>query len=95
MSKPSGAVHLVYDAAAEQAATKNKAAPLRSAIEHYEHYEHLLEMLSDELATVDPEKLQPVWDARIAELETQLDVDALASSFAQALELSRKLTGEA
>jgi hypothetical protein len=49
MSKPSGAVHLVYDA--------DKAAPLRRAIEHYEHYDHLLKMLSDELATVDPEKL--------------------------------------
>jgi hypothetical protein len=90
MSKPSGAIDLVYDAAADQAATENKATPLGKVTEQYGHYDHLLRMLSDELATVDPENSQPVWNARIAGLEAQLDVDDFARTFALALELSRK-----
>jgi hypothetical protein len=99
MPRPSGAVHLVYDSAAGEAPTEKEAAPLGKAIEQYERYDHLLNMLSDELGTVDREYSQhrgrdPAWNARIAELEAQLDVDGLAQAFAQALELSRKLKGE-
>jgi hypothetical protein len=94
MSKPSGAVHLVYDSASGQAPMENEAAALRDAIEHYEHYDHLVGMLSDELAVVYPSLRDSVWNARIAELEAQLDVDGLARAVAQALELSRKLTGK-
>jgi hypothetical protein len=36
----------------------------------------------------------PAWNARIAELQTQLDIDGLARAFALAVELSRKLAGK-
>jgi hypothetical protein len=96
MPKSSGAVHLVYDSAAGQAPMENEAVALRSAIEHYEHYDHLLKMLSDELVVARPPHCQrdPVWNARIAELEARLDVDGLSQAFARALELSRKPTGK-
>ena len=92
MSKPSKAVHLVYDSAAGQAPMENEAAAL--PIEHYEHYDHLLDMLSDELAIVHPSHCQrdPVWNVRIADLEAQLDVDGLARAFALALDLNQKPT---
>ena len=72
---------------------ENEAAAL--PIEHYEHYDHLLKMLSDELVVAHPHCQQdPVWNARIAELEARLDVDGLSQAFARALELSRKPAGK-
>jgi hypothetical protein len=73
---------------------ENQAAALPNAIEHYEHYDHLLDMLSGEWAIVHPPHCQrdPVWNARIAELEAQLDVDGLARAFALALDLNQKPT---
>jgi hypothetical protein len=92
MSKPSKAVHLVYNSAAGPAPMENQAAALPNAVD--EHYDHLLDMLSAELAIVHPPHCQrdPVWNARIAELEAQLDVDGLARAFALALDLNQKPT---
>jgi hypothetical protein len=74
---------------------EKEAAARTNAIGHYEHYDHLLDMLSDELAIVHPRHCQrdPVWNARIAELEAQLDVDGLAQAFALALDLNQRPTG--